>query len=229
MTDLVRSLRQIRWIVQKDIQCELRSFHATSRMAVLGVMIGFLLNYQTDLPAEHMQRIAASFCWITISIAAILNLGHTIMSEQEDDCWELLLQYPTSAETTYVAKLVTNGLTLSLVQLVLIPFFAITAGVTWLAYPWQIGIIAVLANVGITSLGTLFAASVARDRNNQGTYTVILLPLLLPVMLAAAEATRLLGNQEAHEMWQRWIMLLGTFAVVYVTLGWLLFAYLIED
>ena len=55
------------------------------------------------------------------------------------------------------------------------------------------------------------------------------LPLLLPVMLSASEATRLLGDQQAYEMWQRWILLLGTFAVVYVTLGWVLFAYLTED
>ena len=57
----------------------------------------------------------------------------------------------------------------------------------------------------------------------------MLLPLLIPVILAASEATRLVAEIHLEsELW-RWIQLLGAFAVVYLTAGWMLFEFVVED
>jgi ABC-type transport system involved in cytochrome c biogenesis permease component len=58
---------------------------------------------------------------------------------------------------------------------------------------------------------------------------LVVLPLVIPVMLAAAECTRLAVESRIDDQWWRWIQLLGAFSIVFVTAGALLFEYAIED
>ena len=58
---------------------------------------------------------------------------------------------------------------------------------------------------------------------------LLILPLVIPVLLAAAEATRLLIESRADETWWRWVQLLGVFVIVFSTAGTLLFEYAVEE
>jgi ABC-type transport system involved in cytochrome c biogenesis permease component len=58
---------------------------------------------------------------------------------------------------------------------------------------------------------------------------LLLLPLITPVILSAAAATRLLVAADLDEQWWRWVQLLACFAVVFTTLGALVFEFVIED
>jgi len=58
---------------------------------------------------------------------------------------------------------------------------------------------------------------------------LVVLPLAIPVVLGAAECTRLAVQGQTGESWWRWIQLLGAFAVIFTTAGTLLFEYAIED
>jgi ABC-type transport system involved in cytochrome c biogenesis permease component len=58
---------------------------------------------------------------------------------------------------------------------------------------------------------------------------LLLLPVVVPVILGAAEATRLLIAGHTDEQWWHWVQLLTVFAVFYTTLGTLVFEFVIED
>jgi len=58
---------------------------------------------------------------------------------------------------------------------------------------------------------------------------LLVLPLAIPVVLAAAEATRLLGEDGGQLSYWRWIQLLAGFAVIFVTAGTLLIQYVVEE
>lgn len=223
------ALTQFWWIVHKDVRCGFRSQHTVSRLLLWGIIVGFLLNYQIVLPSEHLPRIAASLCWITICFAAILNFGQSVVAEREEMCWESLLRYPVAPEIVFFAKLTTDAMLLGVLQLIVVPFFAITSGSAWLNHPVQLILVMLLADLGIASLGTLLAAGAARCAQHQSLFSLLVLPLLIPMMLAASEATRLVSEPLAVSQWQQWVQLLAVFAVVYTVLGSLLFPYLIED
>ena len=91
-------------------------------------------------------------------------------------------------------------------------------------------LVSVLGNLGIASVGTLLGAMSAGMRQSQSLLALLLLPLLVPVILGASEATRLIAdNQVASDHWHYWVQLLGAFAIVYVTAGWALFEFVTED
>lgn len=217
------------WIIQKDLICEYRARRAWPCMILLGVVVAFLLSYQTALTPSQLQRVGASLCWLTICFAAVLTLGQSIAMERDDGCWEALLLYPVTPQTVYVAKTIVNGAMVGALQLVVVPFFAVVCDAQWLSHPGELLLISVLANLGITSVGTLLGAISSGMSRSQGLLALLLLPLLVPVILAASEATRLIAENQVESACWHWVQLLGAFAIVYFTTGWMLFEFVVED
>ena len=90
-------------------------------------------------------------------------------------------------------------------------------------------LVAGLGNIGIAAVATLLSALAAGLGRGANLLVVLVLPLVIPVVLAAAEATRLLAENHVDEVWWRWVQLLGAFAIVYVTAGTVLFEHAIEE
>ncbi|GAG12725.1 unnamed protein product, partial [marine sediment metagenome] len=144
-------------------------------------------------------------------------------------CWEGLLLYPVSPSVIFLAKLALNVVTLAALQCVLIPLFVVLCDVPLLAHPWAMLLVALLGNLGIAALGTLLSALTAAIRHGGNLLTLLVLPMALPVVLASAEATRLAIGGDFGTEWWRWIQLLGAFGVVFVTAGFLLFDFVVEE
>jgi heme exporter protein B len=218
------------WIIQKDLVCEYRTRQAWPRMLLLGFVVAFLLSYQLALSPSQLQHAAASLCWLTICFAAVLTLGQSIALERDDGCWEGLLLYPVTPQAVYLAKLAVNVVILGALQLVVVPLFAMVGDTQWLAHPGKLLLVSVLGNLGVASVGTLLGAMSAGMRQSQSLLALLLLPLLVPVILGASEATRLIGKSQAvSAAWHDWVQLLGAFTIVYITAGWVLFEFITED
>jgi heme exporter protein B len=88
---------------------------------------------------------------------------------------------------------------------------------------------AMLGNLGIAAVGTLLSAISAGIRHNASLLVLLVLPLATPVVLAAAEATRLVGEGPLGAQFWNWVQFLGGFALVFITAGAMLFDYVVED
>jgi len=82
--------------------------------------------------------------------------------------------------------------------------------------------------VGIAAAGAVYGALAARLRSGTTLLPLLLLPLLAPVLIGATRGFEVALGREAGPGWP-WVALLGIFAVVYLTLGALLFRPLLED
>jgi ABC-type transport system involved in cytochrome c biogenesis permease component len=58
---------------------------------------------------------------------------------------------------------------------------------------------------------------------------LVLLPLVLPVLLGAGEATRLVIAGDLGSQFGRWLQLLAAFAVMFCTVGALVFEFILEE
>ncbi len=216
------------WIVQKDLVCEFRSWRVWPRMMALGLTVSFLLSYQLSGPGVPAGSIAGSLCWITICIAALLTLGEGVAVEREHGCWEGLKHYPVGASSVFLAKLLVNVTGLAILQGVVVPFLLYTLRVS-VSSPWELALVMLLGNVGISAVGTVVGALGVGSRDGHGLLALLLLPLWVPVLLAASKATTLvLLGQDGPEL-ARWLQLLSACAVIYVAAGLMLFEFAIED
>ena len=97
----------------------------------------------------------------------------------------------------------------------------------WAAVP-RLLLVAVAGTIGFAAVGTLFAAMTANLRAREVLLPVLLLPLAVPVLLAAVKLSELaLAGEGWGAAWPWWQLLLG-FDLVFVVAGLLTFEFVLE-
>jgi heme exporter protein B len=217
------------WIIHKDLVSECRARRVWPAMLLLGSVVALVFTVQMDLLPTERRRTVGGLLWLAIFFAGMLAVDRSFASEREDGCWEGLLLCPVSPTAVYLAKLVVNVVALAVLQCVLIPLFIVLSDVPLLARPGAMLLTALLGNLGIAAVGTLLSALTTAARPGGNLLVLLVLPLVIPVVLAAAEATRLMAEGDLGAPWWRWIQLLGACALIFVTAGVVLFDFVIED
>ena len=217
------------WMIHKDLVSECRARLVWPAMLLLGTVVALVFGIQMDLLPDQKQRMVGSLLWLAIFFAGMLAVDRSFASEREDGCWEGLLLYPISPAMVYLAKLTVNVIALAALQCVLVPLFVVLSDVPLLNHPGALLLVALLGNLGIASIGTLLSALATGIRQNGNLLVLLVLPMVIPVVLAAAEATRLIAENDLGDSWWRWVQLLGAFAAIFITAGTVLFEFVIED
>lgn len=217
------------WMIHKDLVSEFRACRAWPAMLLLGTVVAVVFGVQMDLAPDEKRRMVGGLLWLAVLLGGMLAVDRSFASEREEGCWDALLLYPVSPATVYLAKLLVNVMALAALQCVLVPLFVVLSDVPLVERPGALLLAALLGNLGIAAVGTLVSGLAAGLRQGSGLLLVLVLPLAIPVVLAAAEATRLMVDGDLGPAWWRWIGLLGTFAVVFVTAGLLFFDFAVEE
>jgi heme exporter protein B len=131
-----------------------------------------------------------------------------------------------------VAKAVALFAFLVALEVVAVPAFALlllgpTPGAGTIA---RLVLVLVLADAGVAIVGTLVAALAVQTRARDLLVPLLALPLLIPVVIAAAKATTpllLASGPEAIPV--RWLAILGLYDLVFGLLAYAVFDFLVED
>ncbi len=85
-----------------------------------------------------------------------------------------------------------------------------------------------LGTIGFCALGTLFSALTLRARAKELLLPLILFPLIIPAILGTIRGMQIiLGAGELQELFP-WVRMLIVFDVVFLTVGFLIFEWVIE-
>ncbi len=217
------------WIIHKDLVSEYRARRVWPAMLLLGTVVVFVFSIQMDLLPQQKQRLVGGLLWLAVFFAGMTAIDRSFSGEREDGCWEGMKLLPISAGVIYLAKLLVNMVALTLLECLLVPLFFLLADMSLLPHTGPLVSIATLANLGLAGVGTLVSALASGSGRSGSLLVLLVLPLSMPVVLAAAESTRLVIEVGMNDVWWRWVQLLGAFAVVFITAGTLLFEYAIED
>lgn len=217
------------WIIHKDLLSECRARRVWPTMLLLGVVVALVFGLQMDSLAQQKHRVVGALLWLATFFAGMTAIDRSFASERESHCWEGLLLYPISPTTIFLAKLIVNLLALVALECVLIPLFVVFCDVPLLARPGAMLLVTLLGDLGIAAIGTLVSALAGGLRQGGNLLVLLVLPMAVPVVLAAAEATRLSIEGNLAADWWRWVQLLGAFAVIFTTAGMVLFDFVIEE
>ena len=131
----------------------------------------------------------------------------------------------------FVAKALVLFGYLVVLQVVLVPVFAILllGPSPGQALPGLLAVLA-LADAGIAVVGTLVGAIGVRTRSRDLIVPLLALPLLVPLLIAGAEATApLLLDGGAEPLPGRWLTVLALYDGVFGLLAYAVFDFLLED
>jgi heme exporter protein B len=175
--------------------------------------------------------LAAGVLWVTLLLATVLAVTRLFVAEREQGGFETLLLAPIDRTAVFVGKMASLLAFLVAVEVVALPAFDILLlrGTLLDAMPELLAVVA-LADIGLAAVGALVAALGAETDARELVVPLLLLPLVVPVVIAAAKASApLLANPSASEHLGRWLGVLTLYDLAFVLVSLGVFDYLLED
>jgi heme exporter protein B len=217
-------------LIRKDLQLERRSFESVPAMLMFSISTFVLFHFGLDR-GSLAGDLAAGVLWVTLLLAAVLGMNRLFVAEREQGGFDGFLMAPVDRTSMFVAKATVLFGFLVVVELVAVPAFVVLLlepGIGQ-ALPELLAVL-VLADVGIAVVGTLIGALGVQTRARDLIIPVIALPLLVPVVIAAAEATApLLAAGGAGDFRVRWLGVLALYDAVFGLLAYAVFDFLLEE
>ena len=220
--------RRARAIARKDLTAERRSkagFNSVTALAItMLVLFGFALGPDT----QAVRDAAPGVIWLTVLFSGVLAFNRSYQTELDGGALEHLILYPGSRRVIFAGKLLANFVFVSLMLTIVVAtgvvLFQVRLPAQW---PALLAIL-LLGVIGLVTLGTFYAAMASRSRAREVLLPLLLFPMLVPVLLAAMEATKalLLGNVMGDA--GAWARLLGAFDVIFLVATFLGFEAVIE-
>lgn len=215
-------------VIWKDLLVERRSKEGVNALVFFAVLLLFLFAFALGTDPARLRALLPGLLWIAFLLAGLLGLGRAFLVERENDCLEGLVLAPGDKGAVYLGKL---GATVSLMLAMEAAFF-LAVGVfynidLWSALP-RLLLVAFLGTVGFAALGTLFAAMTLQLRAREVLFPLLLLPPVVPVLLAAVRLTEAALDGVPWSAVGPWVSLLVGFDVIFVVAGLLTFEFVLE-
>ena len=217
-------------LLRKDLRAELRTFESVPAMTLFAVTTFVLFHFGLDR-ASLDGDLAAGVLWVTLLFAAVLGVNRLFVAEEEQGGFDGFLLAPVDRTALFAAKALALFVFLSVIEVVAVPAFAILllGPSPWEAVPELLAVL-LLANAGIAVVGTLVGGLAVRTRARDLIGPLLTLPLLVPVVLAASEATApLLAEQGATGPPARWLAILAIYDLTIGLVAYGVFDFLLED
>lgn len=218
------------WLIaRKDLAIEFRTrsaFFSSVVFALLGLVIFY---YAWDPTAVSVTDLAPGVLWIIFTFSGLLGLHRSFGVEAADHAIDGLLASPVSRHSIFLGKAIANLVFVAGVQVIAIPALAVFYNLPLGHVAAPLTMIAILAAVGLVTVGTLFSAMAVNTRLAELLLPMLALPFFVPVVIAATQATaKLLSGRPLVES-AAWLKLLLAFDIVFVAACALAYPFTIED
>ena len=220
--------RRARAIAWKDLTVERRSKAGFNSVVALAITILVMFGFALGPDAQAIRDAASGAIWLAVLFAGVLAFNRSYQVELDGGALEQLILYPGSRRAIFAGKLMANFAFVALMLAVVVAVGAVLFQVQVPAgWPALLAIL-LLGTVGLVTLGTFYAAMASRSRAREVLLPLLLFPMLVPVLLAAMEATKSLLGGDVMGDAGAWARLLVTFDVIFLVATFLAFESVIE-
>ncbi len=216
-------------ILAKDLRSELRTLQSLPAMALFAVTSFVIFRFGLDRTSLS-GSLAAGVLWATLLFAAVLGINRLFVAEREEGGFDAIRLAPIDRSVLFTAKAAALVIYLLTLELITVPIFALfflqdLGGLAPLA------LVLLLADLGLAATGTLISSMAVNSRARDLLVPLVLLPLVVPLMIAATGATKplLALGGPGYDRFGTWLMVLGLYDLIFGLVGYAVFDFLLED
>jgi heme exporter protein B len=217
----------LRWLLWKELKCEMRRKQMIPSMLVFSMLMLMLFHFSFSQDGKFPAAPAAGIIWVTISFAGILGLNRSLALEQEQGLMDGLLLAPVDRSVFYFSKVLANWSALLLLSLGFIPLVSLFLGSISLTA--DLVLVILLGTLGIAVTGSLLAGMAMQSNSRDSMLSILLFPVLLPLLLAAMKASSAIFMQSQAAAFLPWIQLMLVYDSVFFAIGLMTYPALLEE
>ena len=219
----------VRVILMKDLRVELRTLQSLPAMALFAVTTFVIFRFGLDRTSLD-GSLATGVLLVTVLFAALLAINRLFVAERDEGGFDAIRLAPVEATSLFFAKVLALLIYLAVLEAIALPVFAgffldDAAGLLPVA-----GIL-LLVDLGLAATGAVVSTMGANSRARDLLTPLVLLPLLIPLMIAAAGACEplLAAGGPDYDGVGKWALTLGLYDAVFLLVGYAVYDFLIED
>jgi heme exporter protein B len=218
-----------RTILAKDLRVELRTLQSLPAMVLFAVTTFVVFRFGLDRTSLD-GSLAAGVLLVTVLFAGLLAINRLFVAERDEGGFDAMRLAPIDLSALFAAKVVALLAYLAVLEAIALPVFAAfflddAAGLVPLA-----GVL-ILVDLGLAATGAVVSTVGVHSRARDLLTPLILLPLLVPLMIAAAGAAEPLlaaGGPEYDDVGQ-WVGTLALYDLTFLLVGYAVYDFLLED
>jgi heme exporter protein B len=213
-------------ILQKELIQELRTRYAINTL--LAFTGAALLLILFTLRAHQLDPVPKSgLIWIIILFAAMSGMMRSFVQEADKKTWPLL-QLHTDATVVFIGKLAYNFIFLLALHIFTFFFYMLMMDLGIINGLYLAASI-LFGALGLASVTTLTSAMIAQADRKGSVFSVLCIPLVVPLLLILTRTTNMALIQGPDEGALNDLFALVGYCGVTITTGILLFDYIWED
>jgi heme exporter protein B len=222
-------LTRVGAIVWKDLTAERRTKANFNAVVFFAGMILLLFGFALGPDHDALRNVAGGVLWLTVLFSGVLSFNRSYEQELEHGALEMLLLYPGDRRSIFLGKLLANLTFVLLVEVIMVPAAALMYDIPVWSVIMPLSVVLFLGSFGFVTLGTFYAAMASRLRAREVLLPLLLFPMLIPLLVAAVQATgAILGGDLMRES-SSWIRLLIVYDVIFFLGALFAFEHVIED
>ncbi len=214
-------------IIRKDLAAEYHSRELIPTMLAFSLIVIIIFNFSLELDVRVRQSVTAGVLWTTFAFAGTLGLNRSMAIEKDRECMDGLLLAPVDRSAIYFGKAVSNLLFMLMVEAIILPIYSLMYNVN-LFQGGLLGVI-LLGSIGYTAVGTLLSAMSIQTRTRDVLLPILLLPIVLPVLLASVKASSGLLNGATLPEILSPLNLLIAYDVIFIAVSFMVFDFVVEE
>lgn len=219
-------LRRAGFIAAKDLRLAAGGGQGLVQAVLLGLLLIFLFSLSRPTTELVSPQAAAAIFWLASSFGLVLVFNDLFSMEEGQGCRLGLLSAPVPEHAVWLGKGLAGFGLLVLSQAVFLPASAVFLGQD-VKGDWATLVLALVGvDWGLAALGALLGALAQGQGARESLFSVILFPLLLPVLLGGIRIFAGVFAGEPAMDQALWSGVIVAFDAVFTAAGAFLFPYL---
>jgi heme exporter protein B len=216
-------------ILAKDLRIELRTLQSVPAMALFAITTFVIFRYGLDRTTLS-GSLAAGVLLATVLFAAILAISRLFVAERDEGGFDAVRLAPVDGTALGAAKAAALIVYLLVLEAISLPVFAIFFLDSWSGLGPVAAVLA-LVDVGLAATGVVLSSIAANSRARDLLVPLVLLPLLVPLMIAAANAAAplLAAGGPSYGGLGKWLAVLALYDMTFIAVGFAVYDFLLED
>lgn len=216
-------------IFRKDLMIELRTKDSLNAMLFFGIVVLVIFNFALEAVRDSIRFAVPGVLWVSFAFSGTLGLNRMFAAEKENNCLQALMMLPVDRGIVYLGKMLAASVFMLVTELVIFIFSLIFFNLTvWREIPY-LALVFLIGTLGFTAVGTLLSAISVNTKLREVLLPLILFPVILPILVNAVEATSIILNTVDYRPLKLPLTIMSVFTIVFGTLAYLLFEYVLED
>lgn len=219
-------LRRAGFIAAKDLRLAAGGGQGLVQAVLLGLLLIFLFSLSRPTTELVSPQAAAAIFWLASAFGLVLVFNDLFSIEEAQGCRLGLLSSPLPEHAVWLGKGLAGFALLLLSQAVFLPAAAVFLGQD-IKGDWGVLLLALVGvDWGLAALGALLGALAQGQGARESLFSVILFPLLLPVLLGGIRIFAGCFSGEPALDQALWSGIIVAFDAVFTAAGAFLFPFL---